>query len=890
VGTTSALPGDGAVRQTLDRSHLLVLRLDDSGAITYCNDHFLLHTGWDRKEVIGRDWAGKFLAADVAEKVGNAVREALSGAEGPRAGCFPIHFEVPVLCRDGEWRTVGWSHLVEYDGEGRAAGTLLLGEDLTDFRRREGTRRREDRFNRVLLDNLPCPSLLLKRRSYEIVAANRAALREGALVGDTCFRSWRKRSSPCPWCMAPALWSSGKSQELTVEEEGRVLDTHWVPEEGELHLHYAFDVTESLRVAESLRRSEERYRVLFDEAPVPMMDVDLSGTRKILAEVPGEGPERFREHFRLRPEEIVRCIGAARIRDANREAARLYGVPGKEALLGDLGRLFTADTYRAAVDSLEELAAGSRTVELEAPTRLGNGRARIVSAWLSIPPGHGESWSRSILILQDVTARRDAERSLLESERLFRDTFDLSGAAIVYMAPGGRFLSANRRYCEMVGYGREELLGMTFLEITHPEDRPADKDAYRRLAAGEVAAVSNEKRYLRKDGSVLWANRIVGAVRDSGGAVRYFVGVLEDISERKRMEEALRESEARFRSLVETTTDWIWRIDARGRYTYSSPKVREILGYEPEELRGRTPFSLMPPAEARRVRPLFRKISEGRLPISADEAVHLRKDGVGVVLETKGVPILDGAGRLAGYQGVGRDVSDRKRVEEELRRLSERTRAAVEEEQRRISREIHDILGQGLIGLRLDTTWLSEGLLDSQGELREKAADMVREIDGVIRTVKRITGELRPPLLDDLGLGAAIEWHAEEFRRRCGIPCEVALSPRGIAAGGAVSIALFRIFQEALTNVVRHARASRVRVRLARSAGTVTLVVRDDGAGFPPELAADPTSLGLLGMRERALPFGGTVRIRTAIGKGTAVMVRIPPAAPTARTGGTEER
>jgi signal transduction histidine kinase len=198
----------------------------------------------------------------------------------------------------------------------------------------------------------------------------------------------------------------------------------------------------------------------------------------------------------------------------------------------------------------------------------------------------------------------------------------------------------------------------------------------------------------------------------------------------------------------------------------------------------------------------------------------------------------------------------------------------VEEERRRIAREIHDILGQGLIGLRLDTSWLSEGLLPSQGELAERTADMVRNIDDTIRTVKRIAGELRPPLLDDLGLGAAIEWQAKEFQKRSGIPCRV--SPREIEVCPEGSTALFRIFQEALSNVVQHARATLVRVRLLKKEGDVVLTVRDNGVGINAEKVGDSRSLGLLGMRERAYLLGGTVALRGTENRGSVVTVRIP--------------
>ena len=233
------------------------------------------------------------------------------------------------------------------------------------------------------------------------------------------------------------------------------------------------------------------------------------------------------------------------------------------------------------------------------------------------------------------------------------------------------------------------------------------------------------------------------------------------------------------------------------------------------------------------------------------------------------------ASRLAGI------AIERKELEEKLRNLSAHVEAALEEERTGIAREIHDELGQSLTALKMDIAWIvrragpgSPSLTNAA--LLERLAAMSELTDGVIQRVRRISAELRPGVLDDLGLVAAIEWQAGEFEERTGTPCVIRTSAIDGAVGGRLATAIFRIFQEALTNVSRHAHAAHVEVRVEIEGGALVLEVRDDGVGITLEAAQSPRSLGLLGIRERAQRFGGTVTVGPASPRGTLVALRVP--------------
>ncbi|MBI3876200.1 MAG: response regulator [Verrucomicrobia bacterium] len=227
--------------------------------------------------------------------------------------------------------------------------------------------------------------------------------------------------------------------------------------------------------------------------------------------------------------------------------------------------------------------------------------------------------------------------------------------------------------------------------------------------------------------------------------------------------------------------------------------------------------------------------------------------------------------------------AERRRAEEKLRESHEQLRALSvylqhvrEEERTRIAREVHDELGQTLTGLKIDLAWIVGRLPKDEKTLQDKARTMFGHIDTTIQTVRRISTELRPGILDDLGLVAAIEWQANEFQTRTGIQCHVFATNKAPILDEDLNTAFFRIFQETLTNIIRHANATRADVRLTEESGKLVLEVKDNGRGISEADIAQTKSIGLLGMRERAALVGGEFNIRGTTGKGTTVTVRIP--------------
>jgi len=279
--------------------------------------------------------------------------------------------------------------------------------------------------------------------------------------------------------------------------------------------------------------------------------------------------------------------------------------------------------------------------------------------------------------------------------------------------------------------------------------------------------------------------------------------------------------------------------------------------------------------------PLLR-IQGGEERIEYD-ALKIRQDGTEVPCIVTATPFRDSNGQLIGIVEDFKDISDRKKTEEELQRSHEQLRIvashlemAREQERRAMAREIHDELGQSLTGLKMDIHWLSGHLIGQKAIVYEKMRDMDSQLDHTVHTVQRLSSELRPCLLDDLGLSAAIEWQANTVRDRLGIAIDVVSIPEDITLDETCSTTVYRIFQEALTNIARHSGATQVEILLIRKKDTVTLTVKDNGKGITEDQIRDSGSLGLIGMRERTAMLNGSLNIESKPGRGTIIFLSIP--------------
>ena len=360
---------------------------------------------------------------------------------------------------------------------------------------------------------------------------------------------------------------------------------------------------------------------------------------------------------------------------------------------------------------------------------------------------------------------------------------------------------------------------------------------------------------------------------------QHYVAELEArISERKRAEAALRESEERYRELFENARDAIYVHDLNGKYISVNRAAEALSGYTRDEILGRhyTDFVAREYIGQARNCLLSKLEREGE---TTYEVEVIAKDGRRVPIEVSSRAIYEN-GAIVGVQGTARDITERKQAQDTLRMFSRQLIEAQEDERRRIARDLHDQIGQALTAVKMNLYTVQR--FCPEPEAAHCLKDNIDAVDEALRLVRDLSVDLRPPLLDDLGLATALCWYVDRYEKRAGVSTEVLieLPNQNERFSRDLETACFRIAQEALTNVARHARATHVLLQLTRTATTLEMVVRDDGVGFDPtalrKRARRVATLGLVGMQERAHVAGGMLEIHSTVSKGTEVRFTVP--------------
>jgi two-component system sensor kinase FixL len=359
-----------------------------------------------------------------------------------------------------------------------------------------------------------------------------------------------------------------------------------------------------------------------------------------------------------------------------------------------------------------------------------------------------------------------------------------------------------------------------------------------------------------------------------------------DITRRKQAEAALQESEARMRAIVDTAVDAIVTIDERGRIERFNQAAERLFGYTAAEIAGKNVSVLMPaPYRERHDGYLANYLHTGEKKIIGigREVVGQRKDGSTFPMDLSVAEMQFGERRM--FTGIVRDITRSKRAEEalmqtqdELRRLSAHQERLKEEERKRIAQEIHDELGGLLTGIKAYVSVSVDRALRAGAEPDPLLVDATRLAETAIKTVRKVITDLRPSVLDQLGVWAAIEWYMQQIAERSGLECECDIAPAVAAAAidQERSTMLFRVVQETLTNVVRHAQASRVTIEARCDDSGILLIVADNGKGIDTDRLLNRESWGILGMYERTRHFGGELKITGTPGSGTVVALKLP--------------
>ncbi len=487
-------------------------------------------------------------------------------------------------------------------------------------------------------------------------------------------------------------------------------------------------------------------------------------------------------------------------------------------------------------------------------------------------------------INRDITVSYEAEMLLRESEEKFRALAESTPAAI-FIYQGEYFQYLNPAAEHLTGYKLNEIYGMKFFELVHPDHREKVKERGLKRQMGEEVENRYIFKILRKDGQERWVDFGAEIIEYKGKPAG--IGTAYDITDRIKFEEELKESEEKYRLLVENQTDLVVKVDLEGRFLFVSESYCKTFGKTQEELLGNKFLPLVHPddrestmkeMEKLYVHPHICYVEQRALTVNGWQWFSWVDT---LVFDEKGNPTA--------IIGVGRNITDKKlaeialkesqeelkRSEEMLRSLTQKLQEIREEERTRIAMELHDELGQVLTAIKIDLNSLVKKP-PYKKDIPEKLFPVISLVEDTINTVRKISSELRPVILDRLGLLPAIEWQIDETKKRMNINFKSNIPDEIHGLNKDQEVAIFRTFQEIMTNIIRHSQATEVNIAIREDEEKIMIIIRDNGVGFTPETTSKKVGLGLLGMKERIRSVGGFMEINSKINSGTEIKIFIP--------------
>ena len=619
-----------------------------------------------------------------------------------------------------------------------------------------------------------------------------------------------------------------------VTNAGVFEDGVWVGAQGTVR-----DVSERARLERELRESEERYRFLVQNAPDVIWSIDGEANLTFLS----DAIERLTG---LHPDELLGRHFGALVHETSRDVAES--------------------------DWTAQMEQGSQEVRGRLNLRHRDGSA-VAAEFIAIATlDENGKFAGANGSVRDMRERDRLERDLRASEDRYRTLASSSPDMVFATDADGRYTFLSDRARTMLGWDLDESLGRPFFEKVAPGWEEAAAGSYQAVLDEPTTVHSVRMDFLDGDDTPrpLEIN-VLAKVED--GVVVGINGVARDISERLRLERELSQSEERFRFLVQKSPDVVFSTDAEGKFTFTSEAIERMTGYRAEEILGQH-FSIL--------------VDPDSMPVAGDRWADLvadpareqqaaltlvGTDGRRVPVDVRSIGVVDLDGNFAGIQGATRDVSDQIRLENELRRHAGELAAG--EERAHLARELHDSVTQALFSMTLVSRSVEMLLEKDPAGARDQLAQLRELQREALAEMRALIFELRPGNLEQDGLVRALKTHASALQGRLGLPIlvETDLTDRLPLAAEEV---LYRIAQEALHNVVKHAAARRVRVDVRRDGSIVRLRVEDDGKGFDPERVPDG-HLGLAGMRARAERVGAEFSCTSTVGQGTTVEVQMGP-------------
>ncbi len=614
------------------------------------------------------------------------------------------------------------------------------------------------------------------------------------------------------------------------------------------------EIVERKRAEEELQKSEENFRAVIEQSPVSIQIHGLDG--KLL-----QSNDAYAQLYALNDATLKELYEKYNIH-TDAQAETLGVMPYIEKVY--LGEEVRFPQYE--YDGIDTL----KTLDFEKPV---SRKCWIQTLGFPLRDERGNITS-AVFMSEDITTRKRAEEALRESEVRFRATFEQAAVGIAHVAPDGRFLRLNQRFCDIVDYTHDEMLALTFQDITHPDDLENDLEQVQQLLDGKATSYFLEKRYFRKDGKIVWVNLTVSLVHTDRGVPDYFVAVIEDITLRKQLQEE------RDR-ILNTSQNLICIAGMDSWFKYLNPAWERVLGYTQEELLSRPFLDFIHPDDHAKNDSEVDQLAAGHPTIDFENR-YIGKDGSIHTISWTATPMLEEQTMYC----IGRDISEQKQAEKALEAYQQRLKALAaeltlveERERRRIAADLHDHVSQSLALARIQVGTARKVTSESRrNALLDEVSQSLLE---AIRDTRTLIFDLSSPILNELGLETAVSaWLRDQIGSHDGLQTEFFDDGQEKPLTEDVRAILFRNVRELLANVVRHAQANEVEVSLKRDGANIEIIVGDDGVGFDSQTAApqqNPASgFGLFSIQERMADLGGSLVIESKPGQGCIVRLTAP--------------
>ncbi len=867
--TIQALQNTHQINQAIvNNANVIILTFDRKNKIIAISKYTETFTGYQRHELLGKDSLEVFVPKNKYPTLYKTINQYR------KLGSFPKQFESILLTKNGDEKTIVWrvSNLII---KGQICGRVSIGKDITERKNKEQQLLKSEQRFRSIAENIPLPVticnaaekvLFLNKKFIELIGYSLTDIPNlpDAFAYIKYPTETVKKNAQNEWYKLFEAFKKGKAvvlpsvERIIICKDGshRHFQISFSTEEDMLYIVFN-DITLKVIANSSIKRQQLFYESILNSIPSDIAVFD--NQHRYLFVNPTALKDAILRQWIIGKTDEDYCrhcskpiIIAQRRREIfNKVLATKTLQSWEEELVASDGK---ADYYLRNMYPIIDAESGG----------------------IKMVIGYGIN----------ITERKNAEKQLIESEQRFKRIADNTPIPICNFDKEMNISYINNKFLDVIGYKFEEIANSESWPnfIYYPDVESAELGRAEWVSAIEakwkfptLKMPFLERTIVCKNGehkifeiSFTVHNKLVYAI-------------LNEVTEKRKAEKLLFESEQRFKALAENMPIAIGSHDIDGKIMFLNKYFVETIGYSNEDIETLNDWYIktQPDIEIRKILyshwldtvDAYRKGLLTNIPYM--ETAVLCKNGT-----TKTFNFLFSIYKDIVYIMLV-DITERKKAEHELinshlqlRELASHLQKIREEERKYIAREIHDELGQLVTGLKMDISLTKRKLEKQLPELGEKLSSTMNLTDEIVHTVRRIASELRPSILDDIGLDAALEWQAKEFEKRASITCLFTNNTKDISVNMDVKSNLFRIFQESLTNIIRHANATKVAASLTVKDNNLVFVIHDNGDGI--KNINQHRTFGLLGMKERTIMINGIFNIESFVGKGTTITILVP--------------